>query len=402
MLYFPDPHHRVRLKDIRGQARPAAPSPGALQEMAEILLVSKPISPPWNDSSKNLVRELALNMTRYVPVVLSRKGSLLDLARARVERLYSPASGGFTPQLADNARVMLRLLTGRRTALWHFFFAPNPRTSFVAALAARAKRVPTVQTICSVSTEITDLRQLVFADVNIVVSRSTERLLLGAGLSPDRLRRVLPAVSAVQPPGREQREQVRRLFDLPLDRPLLVFPGDLEVGRGADRALQALYDLPGDLDAHLAIACRAKTPAAREHEAQLKNRARTLRLDTRVTWVGETVSILELLAAADLVLFPVDNLSAKMDLPLVLIEAMAARTPVLVTTGTSAEELAEGGAALAVAPERDAIAEAVCRLLQDEGERRGLADRGREAAEERFRPQTMAAAYEQVYDELLG
>jgi len=391
------------LKRIGGSASPAAlPAPPVVQEMAEVLLVSKPVSPPWNDSSKNLVRELAVNMTRHVPIVMSKRGALPELAGARIEAVYAPGSGRFAPALADNARVMLRLLAGRRAPLWHLFFAPNPLSSTMAALAARAKKARTVQTICSIPARDADLRSLLFADVSVAVSCRTERLLLEAGLRPDRVRRIPPAVSRVQPLGRERREQVRRLFDLPVDGPLLVYPGDLEVGQGADRALQVLADLPGDLDAHLAIACRAKTPEAREHEARLKNQARQLRLTSRVSWVGETTAVLELLAAADLVLFPVDDLTAKMDLPLVLIEAMSARTAVLLTTGTSAEELAEGGAGLAVVPERDAISQAVRGLLLDETERLGLADRGYRAVEERYRPQAMAAAYEQVYDELLG
>lgn len=369
--------------------------------MAEILLVSKPVSPPWNDSSKNLVRELALNMRRHVPTVMSKKGCAPALPGARIEPLYSPQGGGFAPALADNAMVMLRLLVGRQADLWHFFFAPNPRSSYLARVAAKARRARTVQTICSVPADTADLRSLLFADVNVVVSRRTERLLLEAGLPAGSVRRIAPAVEAPPALGPEQQRRVRQRFDLPADRPLLVYPGDLEVGRGADRALEALSDSPGDIGAHLALACRAKTSAARGEEARLRSRADRLGLSSRVSWVGETGSMLELLGAADVVLLPADDLRAKMDLPLALLEAMAAEKAVLVLTGTSAEELAEDGAALAVEPDRDAVSEAVRRLLQDEEERRRLGRLACESVRRRFRPQGMAAAYEQVYDDLL-
>ena len=110
--------------------------------MARILMVSKPIAPPWTDSSKNLVRDLATHLNRHEAVTLCRRGDA-PLDGLRCERVYGPSSGGYAPALQDNARVLLRLLGGRRHDLWHFFFAPNPRSSRACALAARARTVPT-------------------------------------------------------------------------------------------------------------------------------------------------------------------------------------------------------------------------------------------------------------------
>ena len=35
--------------------------------MARILMVSKPVAPPWNDSSKNLVRDVAGHLRGTAP-----------------------------------------------------------------------------------------------------------------------------------------------------------------------------------------------------------------------------------------------------------------------------------------------------------------------------------------------
>src|SRR3954468_14052877 len=105
--------------------------------MVDVLLVSKPIAPPWHDSSKNLVRDLATHMQRHVPVVLSQPGVRLAMPRARIEPIYAANASGFSPALRDNARVLTRLLTSRKREQWHFFFAPNPKTSTVARVAAR-------------------------------------------------------------------------------------------------------------------------------------------------------------------------------------------------------------------------------------------------------------------------
>ncbi|MDH4281277.1 MAG: hypothetical protein OEV36_01370 [Myxococcales bacterium] len=38
--------------------------------MAQVLYVSKPVAPPWNDSSKNLVRDVAGHLRRHRPIVM--------------------------------------------------------------------------------------------------------------------------------------------------------------------------------------------------------------------------------------------------------------------------------------------------------------------------------------------
>ncbi|HEX6767482.1 MAG TPA: hypothetical protein VF103_18415, partial [Polyangiaceae bacterium] len=118
--------------------------------MATILFVSKPVEPPWNDSSKNLVRDLALGMQRHEALAFGRRGGETALGRARLEPVHPAGGGRFAPGLAEQARVLRRLAFGRRADLWHFFFAPNPKTSQVARAATTLRRAPSVQTVCSV------------------------------------------------------------------------------------------------------------------------------------------------------------------------------------------------------------------------------------------------------------
>jgi glycosyltransferase involved in cell wall biosynthesis len=91
---------------------------------------------------------------------------------------------------------------------------------------------------------------------------------------------------------------------------------------------------------------------------------------------------------------------AKMDYPLVLLEAMALARPVLVGQGTPAAELAETGGALAVAPAAEAVAVALRNLLDDSGRRAALGARAREVACADYGRAGMARAYERLYDAL--
>lgn len=369
--------------------------------MARILLVSKPVAPPWNDSSKNLVRDVALGMERHVPLVLGRRGAGFAVPRGEVEPLYPASAGGFAPALVDNARVLSRLVAGRRPDLWHFFFAPNPRTSRIGAAAARLRRMPTVQTVCSAPRADADIRSLLFADVTVVLSRHTERRLVDAGVPAERLRRIPPAIPPLEVPTEQAREEARRAFGLPASAPLVVYAGDLEFGGGAATSIEALAHIPRS-DAHLAVACRVKTEAARAEERRLRELVTSRGLHSRVSWVGETPRIHDLLAAADVVVLPSESLYAKMDHPLVLLEAMSMERPVVVARGTAAEELAEHGGATAVEPSADAVASSVGALLDDADARRALGRRAREHVLAHHDRGAMARAYETVYDALLA
>jgi len=369
--------------------------------MADVLMISKPVGPPWNDSSKNLVRDLALGMTRHRAVVLTRRHEPVALGQARAEGIYAPGTAGFSPALRDNARVLLRLLTGERLDLWHFFFAPNPRTSRASAFASRLRRVPTVQTVCSAPRADADARRLLFADKTVVLSRHTETRLLEAGVPRGSLVRIPPPVPALTPPTDAARRATRVRLSLPLDAPLVLYPGDLELSEGASVAVDALAQL-ATRDAVLIMACRAKTAGARDAEARLREQAGRAGVQQRVLWVGETPRIHDLLAAVDVVVLPAENLYAKMDHPLVLLEAMALARPVVVAAGSPAAELAEGEGAVAVPARPDSVAEAVDALLADVEARAALGDRARRHVLAVHGIEAVARAHEALYDELLG
>jgi len=371
--------------------------------MREVLLVSKPVAPPWNDSGKNLVRDLAaaLSPDRYRPTLLTRPGADPGVPHARLETPYTASSGGFAPALVDNARVALRLFGGRRVDLWHFFFAPNPRSSSVGRIASRARRVPTVHTIASAPLRGTPLREVLFADVSVVLSRHSEQRFLAEGIARDRLARIAPAITPLDVATQAMRAATRTEHGWPLDAPVVLYPGDLELGDGAERTIDAVAAL-ARRDVWLVLACRAKTPGAREAELRLRERVRAAGLEAHTRWVGETRAIHALLAAADLVVLPSTELYAKMDHPLVLLEAMSLERAVVVTRDTPAEELADDDAAIAVEPDVEALSVALGTLLADDALRASFGHRARAAILERHTPRPMAAAYQSLYDGFFG
>jgi phosphatidylinositol alpha-1,6-mannosyltransferase len=244
-------------------------------------------------------------------------------------------------------------------------------------------------------------RALLFADRTVVLSKKSEARFLDAGVDASRLVRIGPAIEPLAPTSEDERARARASFGIPEGTVSVVFPGDLEFGGGAALVVEAFATLGRD-DAFLVVACRDKTEAAKEARRALAERASALGIAPRVLFLGETPRIHALLDAADVVALPSGDLFAKMDHPLVLLEAMSLEKPVVVAVGSAAEELAESGGAAAVEPRVDALAAELSRLLDDAGERRRRGRLARAYVVERCDRREMARAYEALYDGLVG
>ncbi len=370
-----------------------------------VLFVSKPIVPPWHDGSKNLVRDVATHLEQAWPTVLTTAGQGSALGpRVRTEALYREA-GRFSPSMLANARVLLRLLLGDPQDVWHFVFAPNPASSHAALLAKTLRRRtgfqgPVVQTVASAPRSFEGVGRLVFGDVVIALTEWTRGRLLGAGLTGVPVRVIPPCVRAPEAPSRDAILALRARHDLG-EGPVVLYPGDYELSRGAWNVAGALPELARAFpDARFVFACRAKTPGAAGAEAELQRRIARAGLSSRVRYLGEVDDMSALLASSTLVAFPVDDLYGKVDLPLVLLEAMALGVPLVVAEGGPLEALS--GAALLVPPGHDAsLAEAVASLLKDPGARRSASLSGKRMYDARFTPAVIARAHDALYAELL-
>jgi phosphatidylinositol alpha-1,6-mannosyltransferase len=363
--------------------------------MSEILFVSKPMAAPWTDGTKTLVRDLACAMTRHEPVVLGVRGRTFELPRGRVEPLFSAAPvhvGGASP-----FRLATRLAIGRRGDVWHFVFTPTARTTRASRMLARLRGAPTIQTITSLPPIAeAQLRALAFADRVVVLSRATERRMIEAGVPRATLRRIAPCAEPLRWTP-ELAATGRVTHRIPATAPVIVFPGDVEPGRGAREMIEAFARIPSDLGAMLVMATRRKTSRSMHSERELRALAAKLRVDRFVRWVGETPRMHALLACADVVALPATDLTAKVDLPIVLLEAMSLGRAVVVAAGTSAAELAGDGAALAVDIGQGALGEALVGIIRDTERRRSLGSR---AAAADYSAARMARDYETLYDEL--
>ncbi len=358
--------------------------------MFDVLFVSKPVAPPWTDSNKNLVRDLSRALVRYHPRVLVPSGA--PLAGVTSEQLYEGA-GEYAPAFAANARVMARLLVGRRSDIWHFFFAPNPVTLLAGRAAKLAKGTPTVHTIASAPDSLEAVSGELFADTVVVLSQHTKARLEKVGVKS---RVIAPALL---PPEVSEGRVVATRARYKLEGRYALYAGDLEFGDGAQTFVRAAA-ADKERELRYVVASRPKTAKAHDARARLEREARELGAD--LVWLGEIDDIHALVKGASVLSLVTDTLHAKMDWPLVVLEALALGVPSLVGEGTAAAELKASGAC---EPIRTGDPRALGFALRAWSERndavRSRLESGARWVQDHCGPSVVAAQYEDVYDDVV-
>jgi len=364
-----------------------------------VLFVSKPIVAPYRDGSKCLVRDLCLHLPEINAHVMSTGQGTPELSESAATHSVYRDAGHFAPSLGQNLQAFSWLLRSPKVDVWHSVFAPNVKASGALGLLARLRKALVCQTIASPPRNFDHPDRLLFGQIVVAQSAWTMQQFLkayqAAGKTPPTLLEIPPPCPTVLAPDSARTMEVRQQLGVDVDCPLFTYPGDLEVsGVG-----QWLLDWSAVLhtrwpEAKVILAYRNKTVKSREIAEQLRRKA-----DPKVVqFVENAPDIWALLRASRAILFPVDDLYGKVDLPLVLLEALSLGTPVL-ALGQGPLKSLNGAQHLPLLPE--AWLDAVVALKSDEL-RTQWSVYGQAEVARYYDAHIIARSYWEVYQELLA
>ena len=193
------------------------------------------------------------------------------------------------------------------------------------------------------------------------------------------------------------REDLLRACGLPADSVILLNVARLSPQKGLLYALRALPEILQRFPSAHLVSVGAKTdPPWLE---QLEREATALGVTRHFHVLGARRDVIDFLRACDVFIFP----SLYEGLGIALIEAMAAGCACVASSaGPIPEVVRDGEDGLLVPPgEPQAIAAAVCRLLDDESLRERLGAAATVSAFSRFQPQQSADALTRIYESVL-
>jgi hypothetical protein len=163
------------------------------------------------------------------------------------------------------------------------------------------------------------------------------------------------------------------------DRVRVVVVGTVDRHKRQDLAVSAVHALRDrGLDAELTV---VGLEADAAYAAEVRAQARALGVARQVHFAGPTSDVAAVLLAADALLLPAGEVT-----PLVVMEAMALRTPVVAARmGSIPDVVSDEVSGLLVAPgDPAALAAAVVRLRRERGLAQRIAEGGRRRVEEHF------------------
>lgn len=310
---------------------------------------------------------------------------------AAVGARFVPVEIGTDPRPVADLGALRRLRVALRAA--GVVHAHGLRAGLLAGLAVR--RTPYVVTWHNAVLGGGVRRRAVGLLETAVARRATVTLAVSTDLV-DRVRglggrdvRLLP-VPAPRLPGGGGAAEVRAELGAN-DRPLVLAVGRLHRQKGFPTLLEAARGWAGRQPPPV-VAIAGEGPAREELAASIAASGAAVRL------LGHRADVSDLLAAADVVVLP----SRWEGSPLAAQEALAAGRPLVASSVGGVPDLVGDGAVLVPAGDPDALATAVCRLLDDPAEAAALAARGVARAATWADEATTVATVAAVYAELRG
>jgi phosphatidylinositol alpha-1,6-mannosyltransferase len=320
-------------------------------------------------------------------------------SQAEILPIYAEGSASYAPRLWANARATAWLFGRAQADLWHFVFAPNRRTSSVGRWLMRMRKVPVVQTIASPPRTFSGIRRVLFGHRVVAQSQWTRQKIESHAGPGGALPLVVipPCVPELSEPGPERMARARAQLGIPPAVPVFVYPGDLETSGGAQAVECVLEPIVSRVpEALFVFAYRAKTRTAPELALGLERR-----LDPRHARVSGSVEDMHaLLATSTAVLFPVDDLRGKVDLPIVLLESMALGVPVIVYAWGPLSELP--GVLSVPVHDRASLLNSTVQVALDGSLRRSIGAAEQRAIQAEHQASVVVGRYERLYAELLS
>jgi len=366
----------------------------------KILFVTRPIVPPWDEGTKNVVFDLARHMPEHEIHLLTTKDFPCEAENIVLEKVLTRSGLVSGISLGQKLRVFLRLMKRDDIDIFHFFLVPTFLVALAAKIILKFNKKKTVQTVVSVPREGKKLRKSIFADKVVVGSKFMQKRLAEENIQAER---ISFGVNVSELDGAGQTSDAKKQFGLEGTSAIL-FAGNLHPGRGievvADSVSGVVKQFPS---AKFIFACRFfETGLEQQNLERIKSKMEDEKLKDNVMFLDRIDNMKQLIAACDIVVFPPGTMIYKMDYPLILLEAMAMAKPVVFSDVAPLDELFESNSNIMIeknSPKQ--LADSVISLLSDKKKMRLMGENAKALIKERFDIGPLSHKYMDLYEELL-
>ena len=369
--------------------------------MKKILLVTRPIAPPWDEASKNFAFYLAKNTPDFKFGILTN-GILPNLPENIEQKpIYQSNRFGFLQklQLLFNLKKLQKEFN-----ILHFLFTPTKINSFWLKNLTKNSGIKTIQTVATLREDLysdAEIKSLLFGDWIITYSDYAKNKLHQLGFN--NVERIYPGIDLMEYKKKEKNPELMAKYGFKNDDFIINFTGEYSRLNAIDDVITAFVEIALQIPhAKLSLAVRIKNAKDQAKKMSVWEKLKNANLLDRVAFHDDgTYLMSDIYNLCDISIFPVQNMQGKFDIPLAVIEAMACEKPVIISDLPILQEIAKAENSVIIkSGDAQQLAEKILELHASSEKRSTLSIAARKFVEENFDIRKIALKYQALYQKI--
>jgi len=371
-----------------------------------ILLLTRPICPPWDEGSKNFAYTLAKYEGDF-EIHLLTHGNVAELPENVVQHDIYSSSRWNWPQKVRAYVFLLKeffLKSGNDFDILHSFFTPTKLNVFALKLCLKNKKIKTIQTLATLRDDLYDaekLKKIIHADFIITYSDYAKEKLEKLGF--DGIKRIYPGIDTNLFSPAPKNPELMKKFETNEKDFVINYTGEYVRLGDMDDIIESFIELAktqNNFKLHLAV--RVKNGKDAEKKKKIIEKLKKENIVDRVAFIDDgSYEMQDIFNLCDISIFPVRTMAGKFDIPLVIIEVMACGKPVIASSLERLKYFLSNENSILIAPgNRESLKENILYLYNNPQKRNDLARKGIDFVRENFDIMKIVKEYEEVYEKL--
>lgn len=359
-----------------------------------ILMVTRPLGPPWNEGGKNLAYGIAKNINNHKIHLLVRKNFSEKIGSNIILHKIYPSKYKYTVSYIEKLRLFFFLLNIKNIDIYHFIYTPEIYSSKINKFLMKLKSKKSIQTIPTRLRNISN--KLFFADKIVTISNYTKNLLL-----EKRIKDVIKIDTGIDTNYfKPFKKDINLLNKFKLSKKFVILiPIDLEKKKGTRVMLKVIRSISNLKDVIFIFSYKPTKRRVILEEKFLKNILGKLGLLKKVLFIRDYENIKNLINVSDLVVYPLINTYEKHEIPMILIESMSMEKPVIVWDIAPINEVIRGNEGIKVKNYLD-IKNNIIKLINNRNLAKKIGKLARKRVINDFNIIKTAKDYTELYKEL--
>ena len=367
-----------------------------------ILFVTRPLSPPWDEASKNFAYDLACNIDNHNITILVDK--YIDDAPKHItqKKIYT------SNQLSLSQKIKLIQYLHKNANnfdIIHLLFTPTKLNSKIMKIILKNTKAQIVQTIATLRDDLystSNLKKMFFADTLITYSKWAQNKLENLGF--DNITQIYPGFNLSKFTPSQKDPKLTRKWKISDNNFIVTYPGEFTRLGATDLIVDTFIELwknPDNTDIKYLCACRIKNDADAKKKQEVITKVTKAGHIDKISFTDTFPDVNAIYNISDIIIFPVTNMSGKFDVPLAMIEPYACKKPVIASNLKLFKEFSSDKINVIIPKEnKEALANAILNLRQNSDKRKQIGKNAFTFAHETFNIQKIASQYTNIYNSM--